>query len=74
MYILYYYQTVIGEFFHVGVDFANQLILSARKEKKKKKTVPVVLPKKLTKKQRKNLEKVLERKEKKKKVCWELLM
>ncbi|XP_041793874.1 probable ATP-dependent RNA helicase DHX37 [Chelmon rostratus] len=49
-----------------GVDESNALVLPANKEKKKKASVTHVSTKKpLTKKQRKELQKVLERKEKK---------
>lgn len=49
-----------------GVDESNALVLPSSKEKKKKDSVkPVSTKKPLTKKQRKELQKVLERKEKK---------
>ncbi|XP_041643342.1 probable ATP-dependent RNA helicase DHX37 [Cheilinus undulatus] len=49
-----------------GVDESNALVLPANKAKKKKSSVtPVTTKKPLTKKQRKELQKVLERKEKK---------
>ncbi|KAF7666197.1 hypothetical protein LDENG_00117240 [Lucifuga dentata] len=49
-----------------GVDESNALVLLARKDKKKKASVtPASTKKPLTKKQRKELQKVLERKEKK---------
>ncbi|XP_054629398.1 probable ATP-dependent RNA helicase DHX37 [Dunckerocampus dactyliophorus] len=49
-----------------GVDESNALVLPASKAKKKKSSVPSVSTKKpLTKKQRKELEKVLEKKQKK---------
>lgn len=49
-----------------GVDDSNALVLPANKDKKKKASVTsVAIKKPLTKKQRKELQKVLERKEKK---------
>lgn len=48
-----------------GVDESNALVLPATKAKKKESVKPVSSKKPLTKKQRKELEKVLERKEKK---------
>lgn len=53
-----------------GVDESNALVLPSNKTKKKKDSVKLVTTKKpLTKKQRKELQKVLERKEKKAQVC-----
>ena len=52
-----------------GVDESNALVLPATKTKKQKVVQPVCKKKPLTKKQRKNLEKVLEQKEKKARVC-----
>lgn len=53
-----------------GVDESNALVLPANKAKKKKASLtPVSTKKPLTKKQRKELQKVLERKEKKSQVC-----
>lgn len=52
-----------------GVDVSNALVLPANKAKKKKASLtPVSTKKPLTKKQRKELQKVLERKEKKSQV------
>lgn len=52
-----------------GVDESNALVLPANKAKKKKASLtPVSTKKPLTKKQRKELQKVLERKEKKSQV------
>ncbi|XP_074525588.1 putative ATP-dependent RNA helicase DHX37 [Halichoeres trimaculatus] len=48
-----------------GVDESNALVLPANKAKKKASVMPVSTKKPLTKKQRKELQKVLERKEKK---------
>lgn len=50
-----------------GVDESNALVLPANKDKRKKKALvkPAAIKKPLTRKQRKELQKVLERKEKK---------
>lgn len=59
-----------------GVDESNALVLPANKDKKKKKAsvTPVTIKKPLTKKQRKELQKVLERKEKKTQVRDSLML
>lgn len=58
-----------------GVDESNALVLPANKAKKKKVSVtPVSTKKPLTKKQRKELQKVLERKEKKAQVRDSLML
>lgn len=59
-----------------GVDESNALVLPANKAKKKKATVTHVSTKKpLTKKQRKELQKVLERKDKKTQVrCFTVIL
>lgn len=59
-----------------GVDESNALILPANKAKKKKAPVtPVSTKKPLTKKQRKELQKVLERKDKKAQVrCFTVIL
>lgn len=57
-----------------GVDESNALVLPASKAKKKKASAaPVSSKKPLTKKQRKELQKVLERKEKKAQVREDLI-
>lgn len=58
-----------------GVDESNALVLPANKTKKKKASVTSVSTKRpLTKKQRKELQKVLERKEKKAQVRHSLVL